>query len=152
MDRNELRKRIIDSEGYRQIPYRDHLGNWTVGYGTLIKGWPLRKLNVGELLDYLTDKENHKLWLDQAIEEAVKTAGLYAGLYAGSYDFSLWDRLTPLRQMVLVEMAYQLGAGGLNGFVRLEIALRAQDYDDAAAEMLDSRWAKQTPERADAPE
>ena len=140
MDLNELRTRIINSEGYRQNPYRDHLGNWTVGYGTLIKGWPLSKPNVGDLLDYLTDKENHRLWLDQAIAQAQHAAEHYAHV--------VWGTLTPLRKMVLTEMAYQLGATGLADFIKTREFVNAQQFNRAAAEMLDSRWAEQTPERA----
>lgn len=49
---------------------------------------------------------------------------------------------------VLVEMEFQLGAAGLRGFKKMWAALKRNDYEKAKAEGLDSKWAKQTPERA----
>ena len=49
---------------------------------------------------------------------------------------------------VLLNMAYQMGVHGLLGFRRTLTHLRAGRYRDAADEMLESRWAHQTPARA----
>ena len=52
---------------------------------------------------------------------------------------------------ILVEMVFQLGKTGVSKFRNMWSALKDQrtpDYKTAAAEMLDSRWAKQTPNRA----
>jgi lysozyme len=56
--------------------------------------------------------------------------------------------LSPIRQEVLVEMVYQLGLTGVLGFRRMLDALRQSDYRLASVEMLRSRWAEQTPNRA----
>ena len=45
-------------------------------------------------------------------------------------------------------MAFNLGGPRLAGFTRLRDAVRRGDWDDAAAEALDSRWAVQTGRRA----
>ena len=45
-------------------------------------------------------------------------------------------------------MAFQLGTVGLSKFVNFEHALYERDYKRAAEEMLNSRWATQTPNRA----
>jgi len=49
---------------------------------------------------------------------------------------------------VLIEMVFQLGVGGVSKFKKMWSALQEQDYNKASIEMLDSRWAKQTPSRA----
>jgi lysozyme len=56
--------------------------------------------------------------------------------------------LSEPRQVVLVCMAYQLGVAGLLGFKNMLAATASGDYKKAAAEMLNSRWARQTPNRA----
>ena len=49
---------------------------------------------------------------------------------------------------VIIEMCFQLGYPRLCGFKKFKAALENKDYVTASAEMLDSRWAKQTPNRA----
>jgi lysozyme len=60
-----------------------------------------------------------------------------------------WPKLTDDRRRVVANMGYQLGVAGLMGFRRTLAALERGDYDGAAREMLDSKWAKRdTPKRA----
>lgn len=62
---------------------------------------------------------------------------------------SWWTSLSVERQSVILEMAYQLGTGGLFKFVRMITAVSAGMHDIAIREMGDSDWArKQTPGRA----
>ena len=49
---------------------------------------------------------------------------------------------------VLCEMIYQMGFSGVSKFKNMIKALQNRDYKLASIEMLDSRWAKQTPNRA----
>lgn len=53
-----------------------------------------------------------------------------------------------VRQTILVSMAYQLGVNGLAGFSHTLAALSDSRWVDAKTHALDSRWAKQTPQRA----
>jgi lysozyme len=57
-------------------------------------------------------------------------------------------RLSEPRMGVLMNMCFQLGLAGLLRFKNTLRLIEAGRYDEAAAEMLDSTWAKQTPERA----
>ena len=52
------------------------------------------------------------------------------------------------RQAVLIGMCYQLGLGGLVAFHNALSAMQTSDWATAQAQMLNSRWARQTPERA----
>lgn len=56
--------------------------------------------------------------------------------------------LDEARQQCILEMAYQMGVEGVQGFSKMIAALQVGDYPRAADEALDSLWAKQTPARA----
>ena len=58
--------------------------------------------------------------------------------------------LDDLAKEIIVEMVFQLGETGVSKFRNMWKALKRTPprYDVAATEMLDSRWAKQTPNRA----
>lgn len=59
-----------------------------------------------------------------------------------------FDAASTGRRHALVSMAFNLGQTRLAGFKRLRAAVLAGDWDGAAAEALDSRWASQTGRRA----
>ena len=59
-----------------------------------------------------------------------------------------WEELPEEMQHVLVNMAFQLGQRGLSKFKNFKTAIEDYQWQRAAEEMLDSRWAKQTPARA----
>ena len=59
-----------------------------------------------------------------------------------------WRGLGSARAAVLLDMAFNLGLSGLLGFRRMLAAARRGSFDEAADEMLDSRWAGQTGSRA----
>ena len=49
---------------------------------------------------------------------------------------------------VIINMVYQIGEGGVSKFKNMWKALDNKDYGEASFQMLDSLWAKQTPNRA----
>ena len=57
--------------------------------------------------------------------------------------FACFDRLGDSRQCVLVDMRFNLGQAGLEGFRMFRDAVENGDFDRAADEMLDSNWARQ---------
>lgn len=141
MNRDRLRDRLKTHEGYRQEPYRDHLGNWTVGHGHLLhvkptRDWPYETL--GGLLDALSKPEQHDLWLEQDIDAASRSARNW---------FHNFEDFSDIRQEVLVELCFQMG-NRTRGFVKFHAAAMRGDWEEAARELIDSRWAEQTPTRA----
>tara|TARA_R110002124_G_scaffold277907_1_gene449562 strand:- start:548 stop:1030 length:483 start_codon:yes stop_codon:yes gene_type:complete len=60
-----------------------------------------------------------------------------------------WEELPQEAQHILVNMCFQLGQRGLSKFKNFKVAIEDYQWQRAAEEMLDSRWAKQTPERAE---
>lgn len=116
-------------EGRVKYAYQDHLGFWTIGVGRLIdkrKGGGLRDKEI----DFLLDND-----IAEKTAEVVERLPWVAALDAP-------------RSAVLVGMAFQMGTAGLLGFQGTLAAVRDGHYSHAAARMLDSLWAKQTPDRA----
>ncbi len=125
----DLKQQLIRDEGSVSHAYEDSLGFTTIGVGRLIdarRGGGLRDSEI----DFL---------LHNDIEE--KTAQVLAALPWAS-------KLSEPRFAVLVNMAFQLGIGGLLKFKRALGSIEAGQYSEAAMEMVDSLWAQQTPERA----
>lgn len=60
-----------------------------------------------------------------------------------------WDGLPQEAQHILVNMCFQLGRGGLSKFKNMNSAVEDYQWQRASQEMMDSRWARQTPERAE---
>jgi lysozyme len=58
------------------------------------------------------------------------------------------DEQPEIVQNILIEMAYQMGIGGLLSFKKMLKAIEDKDYNEAAKEGIQSRWFKQTRSRA----
>jgi lysozyme len=58
------------------------------------------------------------------------------------------DRLDSVRQLILIDMAFNMGVPRLCKFKKMWAAVEAEDFPTAAKEMLDSRWSRQVKGRA----
>lgn len=127
---NPLVRQLRGDEGIESCAYQDHLGYWTIGIGRLIdrrkKGAGLRPVEIDFLLS--NDIADRTTELGQRL--------------------SWFSRLDPVRQGVLLNMSFQLGVNGLLAFRQALGAVERGNYEAAAQHMLDSLWARQTPERA----
>lgn len=141
MNEQRLCESIQRHEGYRPEPYRDSLGKWTVGHGTLLEDMRVPATTVGGVLDAITKRERHDVWFLKDVQTAISDAEQWLGF--------MFKELTSARQEVVVEMAYQLGINRLSGFVKFRGAIANEDWERARTEMLDSRWHSQTPARAE---
>ncbi len=130
-----IEKQLIRDEGLRLTVYKDHLGKPTVGIGHLVT--TKDKLRVGQ-----TISKSRAL---SFFREDIKVAQRDARQFAGADTFK---KLSKNTQNVLVNMAFNLGSTRLNKFKELKKAVKAGDYKKMAAEMKDSRWYKQVPNRA----
>jgi lysozyme len=127
----ELKNEIRLNEGFVPKVYKDSLGKRTIGYGHLCvepEQWDDDKEYTKEELELVFEKD---------FEEALKNAE------------SLIDSrsINQIAKQVIIEMVFQLGIGGVGKFKKMWEALDREDYLLASTEMLDSRWAKQTPAR-----
>jgi lysozyme len=57
--------------------------------------------------------------------------------------FHSWDDFSDARKIALLDLRFNLGAGGFRSFKRMIAAIKARNWVLAAAEALDSRWAVQ---------
>lgn len=125
----KLRAQLMRHEGVVPHAYQDHLGYWTIGAGRLIdarKGGGLSKAEIDLLLD--NDIEKHR-----------------KELFARAPWISELDQV---RGEALINMAFNLGVTGLLEFKKTLAAVRRGDYQEAAAMMLQSTWARQVGKRA----
>ena len=125
---------IREEEGRSPRVYRDTLGNLTVGVGHRVV--PADDLELG---DEVSDERVEELfWAD------LRTAERGAKRICKVLGHQPWEVLHALTCMV-----FQMGYAGTTGFKKTLSALWDKDYELAAKEMLDSRWAReQTPARA----
>lgn len=126
MNGDTLAARIEASEGRRLKPYRDTTGHLTIGVGRNLDAVGLSNDECSYLL------RNDILRVESGLDALI----------------SWWRQLDDARQMVVAEMAFNLGVSGLMAFVGMLSALKVGDYAKAADEMLDSRWARQVGDRA----
>ena len=126
LNTTELEREVASDEGFMPIPYRCTSGKLSIGYGTNIQ-------------DGITK--------DEALLLMRHRLGKVVAALESRVPF--WAKLTDERRRVLANMGYQLGIAGLMGFKRVLAGLSRGDYEAAARERLDSKWAKlDTPERA----
>jgi lysozyme len=122
-------KQLKRDEGEVLHAYKDSLGYWTIGIGILIdkeKDGGLRP----EESEFIF---NNRL---KIIERDLRTRIVF------------FNKLDQVRQGVLLNMAFQVGVNGLLGFKNTLRTIEQGDYKKAAIEMLQSKWATQTPVRA----
>ena len=124
----ELKERIKEHEGYCEQTYRDTLGFETGGYG--------HKILPGESIP--TDRSGWETLFESDFQLAVNGAKNLVG----DYDIAEEAR------EVIIEMVYQMGETGVSKFKNALAHLKEQRYKECSLELLDSRWAIQTPNRA----
>lgn len=121
MDLATIKTDLRRDEGLKLKPYRDSVGKLTIG--------------VGRNLD------------DVGISAAEADALLEADIVRAAADLDRalpwWRGLSEARQRALVNMAFNLGLPRLLGFKAMLADLERGDYEGAAREAIDSRWAKQ---------
>jgi lysozyme len=125
---------VKHEEGFSTKPYYCTEGYPTGGYGKLLggKGEPLPDLAFNEA--------DESKWLQGRIIELI-------GSVSNRHQLA-WSKCNDAQRAILVSMAYQLGITGLANFRLFLQSLSEADFNSAALHMLDSRWHKQTPKRA----
>ena len=134
MNLERLLESVKKHEGYRNKVYLDTLGKRTVGVGHLC---------VEDFWE--DDKEYEESFLMEILEKDLSEA------IKGANDLMAEHGCMDINEKaheILIEMVFQLGKTGVSKFKNMWKALSGLEYSAAADQMLDSRWAKQTPNRA----
>ena len=136
MDMDRLMESVKKHEGYRNKVYLDTLGKRTVGVGHLcVEDFWMDGVEYEE--DFLMEI------LQKDLQEAIR------GARSLMENHGCADIDEPAEE-ILIEMVFQLGMTGVSKFKKMWKALAELNYIGASYEMLDSRWSKQTPNRAKA--
>ena len=128
-----LKLRIKKNEGFSSRSYKDQLGNYTIGYGHLI-----RKKEIT-----LYKKKIKISFFQNLFENDFKTALDDYNKHFRKYSFS-----QNIKELV-VEMIFQMGIQNVLSFKKTLRHIRKNNNFLAALEMMDSIWYKQTPLRVE---
>ncbi|MEI8634745.1 hypothetical protein P4S72_27270 [Vibrio sp. PP-XX7] len=135
---NKQEKLTAFEEGWRSRPYLCSEGYPTIGFGFRIGP-------QGASLD------NYQFTLPRAVGEV----WLSSILESVASEMASHPQISPAllscndaRQAVLLSMAYQMGVSKLVQFEKTLSAIEDGRWTDAKNEVLDSKWASQTPKRA----
>ena len=126
-DMTALEDQLIDHEGLELKPYQCTADKLTIGVGRNIEDRGITEDEARYLL-----KNDIKIVEDELLEKKPVVAGLDA-----------------VRQRVLVDMGFNLGIPTLLKFQNMWAAIEEEDFERAAEEAMDSRWAKQVGRRAE---
>jgi lysozyme len=140
-DRTAMIAELRRDEGERLRAYRDTVGKLTIGVGR-----NLDDVGTAPLPRTVADVKAKGI---TAAESALMLAHDLDRVDA-DLDKRLpwWRELDPVRQRVLVNMCFNLGIGGVCGFVNTLSMIRGHRYTEAASNMLASKWARQVGQRA----
>ncbi|MFQ5540210.1 MAG: glycoside hydrolase family protein [Candidatus Binatia bacterium] len=123
---SRLHDMLIRHEGLRLKPYLDTKKKLTIGVGRNLD-------DVGITRDEAWALLNNDI---ARVRREVKRA------------FPWFSKLNPVRKDVVLNMVFNLGLQRFRVFRKAIAAIKAKDWDEAARQMLDSRWARQVGRRA----
>lgn len=123
---DQLTAQLKRHEGYRSKPYLCSAGKLTIGYGRNLDDVGVSRSEAFELLRQDIARAR---W---DVEKNIACA----------------NKLNIPRQDVLINMCFNMGIYNLLLFKKMIAALEKRDYDEAAKQMLNSRWATQVGYRA----
>ncbi|WDR90637.1 glycoside hydrolase family protein [Burkholderia ambifaria] len=124
-DGAKLKAELTRDEDRRYRIYTDTVGKISGGIGRNLTDKGFRDNEID--LMYQNDIAETEAWLDR--------------------NLSWWSSLDPVRQRVMMNMAFNM-QGKLLGFRKFLAAAQRGDWNVAATEMLDSLWARQVGDRA----
>jgi lysozyme len=139
-DLERIERLITLHEGVRLRPYLDTVGKRTIGIGHNLTDRPLTPPEILHLLE--TDG------ISVAFARWLFARDLFGTVTSLGGRLPWLVTLEPVRQAAVIDMAYNLGVAGLAEFARALEAMRTRQYGRAAAEMLDSDWARQVGARS----
>lgn len=141
LDTNELIQRFVLHEGCVLMPYKCPAGYLTIGVGHNLEANPLtaeEKRVCGDYMHGITKNAAYYL-LRHDIEKVKKEC---------QKNIPFFNRLDAERKYALLDMAFNMGINGLLKFKKTLECLGVGNYEKAAEQILQSKYAKQTGKRA----
>ena len=146
-NKDKLMEKLVAHEGLRLQVYKDTLGIDTIGIGRNLQDRGISKEELDELdipsIDHVYEygiTEADAMFLAQNDVQIVEEELLRA--------HPCVEKLDAVRQLILIDMAFNLGVPRLCKFKKMWAGIHENKFDVAAKEMLDSRWANQVKSRS----
>lgn len=114
-------------EGFRTFPYKCTAGKLTIGYGRNLEAAGIRK-------------DEAEVLLENDINDVVEGLAINKNIP--------YQKLSDNRKIALIDLCFNIGMTSLLKFKKMLKALRESNYEVAAIELLDSKYARQVPNRA----
>jgi len=136
-------------EGRRNQTYLDSMGHPTVGVGFNLDANGAQAAIAALGLDYNQVRAGTQLLSDAQID-ALLQQGINQAVSAAHTPIPGFDNVPGDRQIVIVDMIFNLGLAGFSKFVQAIKAINAQDWQTASQQMQQSAWFNQVGRRAKA--
>lgn len=132
LERHEgLRLKVYDDATGKEVKTGDTIkGKLTIGIGRNLQDKGISEIEAKRMLMTDVDYFYKQVTRDKRVRH---TFGI----------------LNNTRQRVILNMVFNMGLEGVVSFKKMWAALEHKDYNEAAFQMLDSKWAKQVGKRAD---
>ena len=132
---NELKR----EEGFRDRVYQCSEGVDTIGYGFNVKYLSKDELDLnGGFIEPMSEEVATQI-LNRKVKKLIKSV---------DEVYSWIENLREVVKIGIYDMIYQLGIKGFGSFVNTQKYLKLLDYNKAIENIKNSKWAKQTPRRA----
>ena len=137
MNIEQLRKELERDEGVKYEVYLDHLGYPTFGIGHLITDDdPECGASVGTKIDSDRVQEAFEADVESVLSDCER-------LYVQ------FEHLPEEVKLIVANMMFNMGYTRLSKFKGMKRGVDAKDWNQAADEMIDSKWYNQVTRRAD---
>lgn len=136
---NELINELKREEGFRDRVYQCSEGVDTIGYGFNVAYLSKDEIALNDGVIEPMSEEVATQILNRKVKKLIK---------AVDEVYSWIDSLPEVVKIGLYDMIYQLGIKGFGSFVNTQKYLKLLDYSKAIENIKNSKWAKQTPRRA----
>ena len=137
MNIDQLRKELERDEGVKYEVYLDHLGYPTFGIGHLITDDdPECGASVGTKIDSDRVQEAFEADVESVLSDCER-------LYVQ------FEHLPEEVKLIVANMMFNMGYTRLSKFKGMKRGVDARDWNQAADEMIDSKWYNQVTRRAD---
>ena len=145
--KEHLLEELVKHEGLRLQVYQDTLGIDTIGIGRNLKDRGISKEELKEL-DIPTIDHVYEYGITEADAMVLAENDVQIVEEELLRAHPCVEDLDAVRQLVLVDMAFNMGVPRLCKFVKMWNAIHENKFDAASKEMLDSRWANQVKSRS----
>ena len=137
MNINKLRRQLEIDEGVKYEVYLDHLNKKTFGIGHLVLDKdPESKMEVGDSVSERRVEEAFNKDVQSVIDDCQRL-------------YSNFNAMPEECKQITANMMFNMGLPKMKAFKKMNAAIEDGDYLKASEEMVDSKWYRTVPNRAD---